>query len=118
MMVRLYEAEQAMGHISWCNPIDSYTATAPTTLDAMVEILRDYGFPAATLEDDGVIDLQWWGGDKLGSCIWEMLHAIAAGFDPNTRVEWIMHGEDDTLWADVFANGVHSQRDVILTVAD
>lgn len=81
--------------------------------DRLLRFLSDAGFD---LDVDGDDYLVSWGGDKLGSTFDVLCDALATVV--TERVEWIMVGEDDSVWAEVFVDGRHFSANVRLTVVD
>jgi hypothetical protein len=107
----LYTAQEVLGsHISWCNDLDSYDQSDKAAFVA--EVFSDYGF--GTKAEDGNVYLDYWGGDKVGSCFDEMMVAIAVGVDQPIETVW--QGEDGSIWAVRFdGQGGVRQADAVVT---
>jgi hypothetical protein len=118
---RLKTEEESLpyGHYSWCESVESYieeskvTYTEPEQANAhaLSAILENYGFITEVTGDSLIIEN--WGGDKIGSTWVEIWDALASAV--TDRVEWIMRGEDNTLWACVISGGYFTEYDVVTT---
>jgi hypothetical protein len=107
------------GHYSWCEPVESYiekynaiyTEPDQANAHALSEMLQNYGFITEVTADSLIIEN--WGGDKIGMTWVEIWDALASAV--TDRVEWIMRGEDNTLWACVISDRSFTEYDVVAT---
>lgn len=125
--LRAVEAKEGIGHISWCDRLDSYVGS---TSEIVARIISDYGFEVTTVTEEDVVNavtvhpddmpagtivIDGWGGEKLGSCwdlMWKALAPVAL-----RPTHWVMHGEDGDMWADVITDeGKHTTRGVTVSV--
>lgn len=84
------------GHISWCNRLSEYQGT---TAEKVKQVLSSYGFDDSGVNDDGHVEVGYWGGDKIGSCWDGVTDAIARGI--TEEVKLIMCGEDGEMWGTI-----------------
>jgi hypothetical protein len=96
----LRTAQTTFGHISWCGTVESYEQGSDA-VSVCTAILADYGFIVSN--DNHLIVLLTWGGDKIGSSWDDIWNALAQVVDAPT--EWVMLGEDDALWGEELKDG-------------
>ncbi len=116
VMLALRAAEEGMGHISWCDPVDEYVKTCQTPAHAAARILSDFGWDGTDVNGGGDIQIGWWGGDKIGSSWKEVRDAIALGVNPALKITWILSGEDSEMWAEVLHDGEAETRAITVEV--
>lgn len=100
------------GHLSWCHPVETYLANGrviytdlnEAAAEALQELLTDYGFAGVT-HKNGVVTIDSWGGDKLGSSWDTIWQALGQGYTETHPVAWIMCGEDLEYWCQLIQHG-------------
>lgn len=110
--------EKEIGHICWCDEIDTY-ADDEGTID-VAAILSDYGWYLDAASDCGDLDYHaaqppfevfTWKGDKIGESWNAVLDAIALGVDPTKTTEIFCDMEGE-----IFAVRIHGGRAIELGV--
>ena len=100
------------GHISWCHPVETYlqngkaiyTELHEAAAEALQQLLTDYGFSGVT-HLNGVVTIESWGGDKIGSSWDTVWNGLADGYTQEEPTFWIMCGEDMTYWCQMIQKG-------------
>ena len=83
-------------------------------IDGVTLHLEDFGFTFDSGDD--WLEINGWCGEKQPWDWSEILSAIAEA-SPKTDATWIVIGEDDYIWAEVFEDGKVTSEDVEVVVA-
>ena len=87
----------------------------PATADGMAGLLEDIGF-STEIDGTGDILISGWYGEKQPWEWSEILRAIAKAA-PSADSTWVIIGEDEYIWAEVFKDGTVTSEDVEIVVA-
>lgn len=106
--------EARIGHISWCNLVDSYINAHADYSYASADMMEDYGFIARVNHETHDVILSQWGGDKIGSSWDEVWGTLATVVDPTVHTVWHMVGEDGEHWLQSLHGGMTSSDSKVL----
>lgn len=105
----------AYPRVSWCAETHEYLAETDDNLplpnryaETLNKLLADYGFICYVKKGDPtVVEIHYWGGDKLGSSWDTVWDALATGVTEPVR--WVMLGEDYEAWIVELRDGKATQ---------